>query len=96
MTRWVIAALVTVLLSVASLGGLFWLSVSMAAQQRQWMDQGVRLSSAERTAVEVAHLWAVYWYMLGPLLVGILTALVFSVAAHTRRRESGASERESA
>jgi hypothetical protein len=60
------------------------------------MDRGGQLSAGQQTAVKVADLFAVYWYITGPILVRLLAAIVFLIAALTRRRESGASDRESA
>jgi hypothetical protein len=89
MTRWAIAAAVAVLLGVLSLGGMFWFMNSMMAQKREWLDMGASLSGSQQTAIDVADWWAAYWYVGGPLLVGLLTVIVFFVAAVIRPGRRG-------
>jgi hypothetical protein len=86
MKRWLIAAVVAVLLSAGLLVWLSFLAASMLRLKAQMQDRGARVTTTDEIGLAVADLWATYTPFVGAAVIALCFAITLGIAALVGRK----------
>jgi hypothetical protein len=90
MKRWLIAAVVAILLSTGLVFWLAFLAASMIRLKAELQDSGARPTGTEQAGMAFAELWFGYMPLVGAAAAAVCFALTFAIAAAVGRRRPGA------